>query len=129
MYPARYPEVIAVAASDFNGSSAQFSNLDQYTDLMAPGSEVISLDITNGASKVGFGSCSGTSMAAPHVTAAVVMMKALDPLLGPDKVQQILLETADHGSGAPVGEINLSRALERVMTDLIGTDSRKTDRD
>jgi subtilisin family serine protease len=103
MYPARYPEVIAVAAIDSFGEVADFSNLGTEVDLLAPGNNVVSTNLGGG-----FGVCSGTSMAVPHVTAAVVMMKALNPTLTYPEVKSILKDTALNG------ELNLIGALEMV---------------
>jgi subtilisin family serine protease len=41
-YPAGYPEVIAVGASDFSGAIADFSNQGPELDLVAPGLSVLS---------------------------------------------------------------------------------------
>ena len=123
MYPARYPEVIAVAASDFEGYLAPFSNFDDQVDIMAPGSDILSADITNGDMKEGGGFCSGTSMAAPHVTAAVTMMLALDPTLTTDDIKAILIESADYRVEATVGELDLNMALESVFNRIIEDDS------
>ncbi len=123
MYPARYPEVIAVAASDFDGYLAAFSNFDEQVDIMAPGNDILSADITNGDMKEGGGICSGTSMAAPHITAAVAMMLALDPTLTTDDIKAILIESADYRIEGTVGELDLNMALESVFTRIIEDDS------
>jgi subtilisin family serine protease len=65
--------------------------------------------------KGGFGVCSGTSMATPHVTAAVAFMLALKADLDSEEIQSILWETSDglldHQA---VGDLNLIEALEKV---------------
>jgi subtilisin family serine protease len=103
MYPAKYPEVIAVGAIDSQGRPASFSNSGPEVDLLAPGVNVISTYLERG-----FGRCSGTSMATPHVTSAVALMIALNPQLTPQEVEQILSETA------VAGEVDLVAALERA---------------
>ncbi len=123
MYPARYPEVIAVAASDFEGYLASYSNYDDKVDIMAPGSEIVSADITNGDMEEGGGVCSGTSMAAPHVTAAVAMMLSLDPTLNSEDIREILRDTADYRMENIVGELDLNMALENVFSRIIDTDA------
>ena len=107
MYPARYPEVIAVGASNPFGEMAQFTNYSQELDLNAPGTNIVS---TNVWSWGGFGICTGTSMATSHVTGAVAMMLALDPQLGSQEVASILKDTAQHG------DLNLIGALTKVWT-------------
>ncbi|MGB5985329.1 MAG: S8 family serine peptidase, partial [Desulfobacterales bacterium] len=122
MYPARYSEVIAVAASDMSGYLAPYSNYDEEVDLMAPGSDVVSADITNGNLSDGFGYCNGSSMAAPHVTAAAALMLAIDPTLTNDDIQQILVDTADYYMEGFVGEVDLSKALDKVFSRLLEND-------
>jgi subtilisin len=116
MYPARYPEVIAVGASTADGEMADFSNSGSELDLTAPGERVVSTAMSrNRRHKGGFGVCSGTSMATPHVTAAVAFMLALKADLDSEEIQSILWETSDglldHQA---VGDLNLIEALEKV---------------
>ncbi|MDX1655832.1 MAG: S8 family serine peptidase, partial [Candidatus Competibacteraceae bacterium] len=122
MYPARYPQVIAVGASTQWGTLASFSNYGPEMDVMAPGQDILSWDITNGDTKKGLGSASGTSMAAPYVTAAVALMLALDPTLDTDEIRSILVETANP-SFSGTGEINLVAALDEVIDRLPEVDA------
>ena len=46
------------------------------------------------------------------------MMLAVDPSLGPQEVMNILRATADSNVNAPVGELNLTLALDEVMSQL-----------
>jgi subtilisin family serine protease len=114
MYPARYAEVIAVGASTAFGELASYSNTGSELDIMAPGSHIISADITHG-DKNGYGYCSGTSQAAAHITAAVAMMLSLDPSLGPEEIEDILIQTSTPTGAGPAGEINLASALEETL--------------
>jgi len=108
MYPAAYPEVIAVGAHDSSGKLARFTNFGKEMDITAPGVGIISANIKS-ISK--YGVCNGTSMAAPHVAAAVALMKALDQnnKLSPAKAKSILKKTATNG------KLNLKDALAEVL--------------
>jgi subtilisin family serine protease len=117
MYPARYSEVIAVGASTPFGELASYSNTGSELDIMAPGSHIISADITHG-NRNGYGYCSGTSQAAAHVTAAVALMLSLDPSLNPDEIRNILIQTSTPTGAGPAGEINLVSALEEILVQL-----------
>jgi subtilisin family serine protease len=76
-YPAAYdlPNVISVASIDSNGGLSSFSNYGStWVDLGAPGGAVYSTlpDST-------YGTYSGTSMATPHVTGALALMRSTQP--------------------------------------------------
>ena len=114
MYPARYPSVIAVGASDSYGRLASFSNTGPELAIMAPGSNIVSADITNGNKTSGYGYCSGTSMAAPYVTAAAALVLAVNPDLDSQTVRKLIVENADHRATGPVGELNLNYVLTAI---------------
>src|SRR4029453_14618181 len=77
-YPAAYPDVISVMASDASEKRTLWSNWGDWCDLCAPGDAIYSLwkgDQTN--------VLSGTSMASPHVTAIAALPRTLTPQLDP----------------------------------------------
>ncbi|MEK7664024.1 MAG: S8 family peptidase [Patescibacteria group bacterium] len=98
LYPAAYPEVIAVSATDSNNNIANWSSRGPEVDIAAPGVSIYST--YKGTS---YATLSGTSMASPHVagTASLVLNT---PVLNydansngkwdPDEVQKKLQDTA-----------------------------------
>lgn len=89
-FPGRYPDVVAVAASTRNDRLARFSSSGPEVDLVAPGASVLSL-----ATGGGFVRMSGTSMAAPHVTAAAALLMGLEPHGSARSIRQRLRDTAE----------------------------------
>jgi serine protease len=96
-YPARYPHVISVAATDSVGVKAPYSNYGAGVDISAPGGSETgkilqnTIDPSSGESVfVGF---QGTSMAAPHVAGVAALIKA-SGIEDPQQVSGILKQSA-----------------------------------
>lgn len=114
MYPAAYPEVIAVAASAPDGSGAMFSNSGSYVDISAPGFAILSTIPS------GYTYYSGTSQASPFVAAAASMLLANG--VPASEVQKRLQASArdvapigrDDATGA--GLLDVARALGAPAT-------------
>lgn len=69
-YPAAFPEVVAVAATDQSDARASFSAVGVELDVAAPGVGILS------TVPGGYATSNGTSQAAPHVTGLVALLKA-----------------------------------------------------
>ena len=68
-YPASFDNTISVSALDITlNFASEFSNFGKTIDFAAPGVDVLSIN----------GTMSGTSMAAPHVSAAAAIAKSLN---------------------------------------------------
>ncbi|WP_405950952.1 type VII secretion-associated serine protease mycosin [Streptomyces prunicolor] len=73
-YPASFPGVLAVAASDRNNERASFSQSGDFVGVAAPGVDMIST-----VPKGGHCSDNGTSFSAPYVSGVAALIKAKHP--------------------------------------------------
>ena len=112
----RSDDVIVVAAVGKDHSplynKTDFSNYGQYTDLSAPGFEILS---TVGKNK--YQIMSGTSMSAPIVSGAVALMKSVNPTLATAKIRKILQDTGLKVNGNIGNLIQLDKALAKAKGD------------
>ena len=72
--PANVQEAIVVSALSESLTKAYYSNYGSTVDFCAPGSGIVSSYLGNDNSSNGYASMSGTSMAAPHVTAVFALL-------------------------------------------------------
>jgi len=86
-YPARYPEVLAVAATDGGDQRWPFSNYGPEVDVAAPGAGILS---TLWGDYLWW---TGTSQAAPHVAGLAALIWSVNPHLTPDEVKGIIEQT------------------------------------
>ncbi|WP_179281022.1 S8 family peptidase [Paenibacillus sp. XY044] len=81
--PARYPETIAVAATDRLNRVADFSSRGNGISVAAPGVNILS---TLPGDE--YGKMSGTSMSAPHVTGGAALLRSLFPRMSPAEIKR-----------------------------------------
>ena len=88
-YPAAYPSVIAVAATDSADKRAGFSNFGPHIDVAAPGVGILSTywDDT-------YATLNGTSMASPHVAGVAALVLSANPGMTADQVGNVIRSTA-----------------------------------
>lgn len=91
-YPASYDGVISVAATDADDRRASFSNYGSRIDVAAPGVQIYS---TNHKDGYGLEKDSGTSFAAPMVSALAALIKAQRPDWTPAEIEWAIEHGAD----------------------------------
>jgi hypothetical protein len=112
-YPAAYPHVVTVAATDKAGSVAPFSSRSHYVDLAAPGTDIV---VASALTKT-WRPASGTSFSSPMVAAAAAWVWTARPNLTADQVAEILrrsardLPPAGRDSASGFGMLNVAAAL------------------
>ena len=94
-YPAAYPGVVAVGATNEANQRAPFSNTGRHIALLAPGTNILSTlpqkpSIARPPNQTEYAAWSGTSMATPHVTAATALVLAAHPDFSQEKVAKRL---------------------------------------
>ena len=137
-YPAKFGEVLTVAASDSRDRVTAFSTFGNWVDLAAPGLDILSLraagtDMYAESGEPGvriidslYYLADGTSMATPAVVGAAAFLLSASPGLSADSVKQLLCNTADdiadpngdirHGFNvySGHGRVNLGRAVQSL---------------
>jgi len=115
-YPAWSPDVMAVSATDQNDSPAWFSNYGPDIAVAAPGVNILST-VPSFDNATGYAAESGTSMAAPHVSAtAALVLSAAPGLTNVQVVQAIERGAVSLGPGCPnpyygYGRVDVAAAL------------------
>jgi thermitase len=110
-YPAGYPEVISVAATDQNDAKASFSNTNADVEVAAPGVNILST-IPGGQ----YQTMSGTSMATPHASGVTGVLWQLFPTATASTIRSKLdaavddLGPAGRDQSFGFGRVNLCKA-------------------
>jgi hypothetical protein len=98
-YPAAWPHVFAVGATDQNDQVAPFSSTGPGIDVVAPGTNIrIAVPLSRNPS--GYETADGTSFSAPIVTAAAAWIWTLRPTLSVSQLAQLIRNSA-RDLGAP----------------------------
>jgi thermitase len=110
-YPAGYSEVVSVAATDSRDARASFSNANDDVEIAAPGVNVLST-WNDGGYRV----LSGTSMATPHVSGVVAVIRTKNPAFTAAQARSKLDASVDDKGAAGrdpqygFGRANLAKA-------------------
>ncbi len=112
-YPAAYGEdnVLGIAATTRDGGLSSVSDYGPGADIAAPGEQILSTSAGGG-----YEWRTGTSMAAPEVAGALVLLAAARPDLDGDRLRDALLAGVRH-TGLPVsaGALDIGTALRGVI--------------
>jgi hypothetical protein len=115
-YPAAWPHVLGVGATDENDAVAPFSTIGGLVDLVAPGQDIVGA-VPTWRNATGYMEGSGTSYATALVSAAAAWVWTARPTLTAAQLSQLLRSTArdlgtpgvDNASGW--GMVNIPAAL------------------
>lgn len=104
------PDLFVVGAYDIDHSAADFSNYGNIVDICAPGVDIFSFKHDDETQLI---SLNGTSMAAPHITALVALVRLMYPEMTALDVQELIQDycrtfrnpdmyaSGMYGAGAP----------------------------
>ena len=116
-YPTAFPGVIGVGAIDSNGILTSYTNESDAVDIVAPSNETdlkqIFTTYPTTINSTGYKFSGGTSCAAPQVTAAVAMMRALNYDLTPS---QILTRLQNRATESVTGILDESKTYPVLNT-------------
>jgi serine protease len=123
-YPAAYPGVVAVSATDASDKIAWFSSRGPQVTIAAPGVAVTQQTVCNGGQNKCeiFGTFSGTSMASPHVAGAAALLMATG-VTNPSAVRDALERTAtpkDDANLYGAGVLDAGRAVRSEFVRRLG---------
>jgi cell wall-associated protease len=132
-FPCAYSGVICVGAITVNGEIASFSNFGSQVDLLAPGDQVLSLfpeRLTPVHFQIqGYEVKSGSSQAAPFVSAIAAVLKGRLPELTETELRSRLFATArpDRTGRALFGTVRMAAAVESRLAATLVPDFKEGD--
>jgi subtilisin family serine protease len=125
-YPANYPEVLAVGATDQSGQRASFSSYGSNLDIVAPGTNITTPAWSNTYQTNGYISgAAGTSFATPLVAGLVANLAAQQPTASQIQLTAALKENTHRLSMPPTpyrtntlgfGQLDARKTLQRMTT-------------
>ncbi|MFO0873026.1 MAG: S8 family serine peptidase [Phycisphaerales bacterium] len=122
-YPAKWPECIAVAATDNQDKRWASSNFGPEIDVAAPGWQVYSL---NGSDSYAYKT--GTSMATPHVSGIAALLWSIKPTLTADQIRALIETTCDDIATPGFdnltghGRVNAASAVAALLASIVPGD-------
>ena len=123
--PAYIDECVVVGSVDRNKVPAYKSNYGARLDVIAPGVDIWSSVITKNGDAMGY--LSGTSQAAPHVSALAALLRMTYPNASPYEIESLIRINAEHLGEDPhfgQGFAYFGKLLRRTITFLPGEHGR-----
>ena len=102
--------LIAVAASNVNSRLASFSNTGMWIHIAAPGE-----GITSAVPGGGYGTWSGTSMAAPLTAGTAALVRAANPELSAKDVARRIIRASANLCDTKLREVDAAAALQDIQ--------------
>jgi hypothetical protein len=112
-FPSSYDHVISVTALGQNKSWNHWATYHETVDLGSPGESIRSTTISN------YQSWDGTSMASPVAASCAGLLKSFNPSWDNEKIEMMLLETADPAIYSVNSESYLQGKLGRGQIDML----------
>lgn len=123
LYPAAYDDYcLAVAATDYDDLSVDWSNFGSQVDVAAPGERIVGpVPLWFwGPTSLPYAFGSGTSAASPHVAGLAALIKSIKPWLTVSEIMNVIRYSADDVNSSELpgedeyigyGRINMEKAL------------------
>lgn len=116
-YPAAWPEVLSVGATDENDVQADFTSFGPTVDVAAPGVEVLT---TDRATDNSYAHWSGTSFSAPITSGALALMVSYSPgSPNTELIDALTSTTKNVGTWLQHGLINVGAAMARLRPPIV----------
>jgi subtilisin family serine protease len=119
LYPASYPNVIGVSATDSSDLRWSSSNYGNHITLSAPGVGVLSTQKDNG-----YVEATGTSISTAHVSGVAALILSKNPDFSNTQAENILFQTADDlgdegwDNFYGFGRVNAFKAIEKASIEV-----------
>ena len=124
-YPAAYPQVVAVGATDAAGHRADFSEYGSWVTVGAPGVGITSTTPTAGSTffKPSYDSGDGTSFSSPIVAAEAALLWSMRPAVSAADVRAAIVDSAHGyaGLGLGAGQVDFRAAQDALRPDTVPT--------
>jgi subtilisin family serine protease/flagellar hook assembly protein FlgD len=122
-YPAAYPKVVAVGATDAAGNRASFSQYGPWVTVAAPGTAIRSTSPTAGSTffAPGYDTGQGTSFSTPLVAAEAALLWSQRRGASADDVRAAIVASAHGyaGLGLGAGQVDLRAAFDALRPETV----------